>query len=312
MKIFVTGGAGFIGSHIVDALIDKGDEVTVFDNLSKGRRESVNKKASFIEGDLKDFDKLVHYLEGHDAVIHLAAETGVGDSIDNPKGVLDKNIGYTINIFEATRQNNIKKIIFSSSSAIYGETSEEGVKEDAIKSPLQPYGASKLAGESILSAYYHSFGINSVSLRYFNVYGPGDDISLTTRAVPNWIKSVLSGKPLTLYWRGRQIKDYIFIKDVVNAHLAALEKCVGAQAYNVGSGEAKSMMEILETVINVSGEHSEIAYMGERKGDIQILVADINKIRSNLNWTPQYTLSEGMKITYDYYKNKISPEKSNI
>jgi dTDP-glucose 4,6-dehydratase len=308
MKVFVTGGAGFIGSHVVDALIEDGNEVTIFDNLSKGHKEFINKKALFIEGDLKDFDKLTHSVKGHDAVIHMAAEIMIQDSIDNPKEFLKRNIMGTINLLEAMKQNNIKKIVFSSSAAVYGETGNEAVKEDAPKFPLQPYGASKLACEAILSAYYNSFGINSVSLRYFNVYGPRDEVKPVIRAVPKWIKSSLQGKPLTLYWGGKQVKDFIFVKDIADAHLVALKNCKGVQVYNVGFGEGKPMTDILKIIVDISGKSLEIIDLGERKGDPQKLVADISKIKSNLNWAPKYTLQEGLKITYDYYKNNL-PDK---
>jgi len=309
MKVFVTGGAGFIGSHVVDALIEDGNSVTVFDNLSKGHLEFVNKKASFVKGDLNDFDKLVSSIKGHDAVIHMAAEILIQDSLDNPKQFLTRNIESTINLLEAMRKENIKNVVFSSSAAVYGETGDKPVKEDSPKSPLQPYGASKVAGEAIMAAYCNSFGMNSTCLRYFNVYGPRDEVLPVTRAVPNWIKSTLQGKPLTLFWGGKQVKDYIFVKDVANAHLVALKNCKGVQVYNIGSGDGKPMIDILNAVVTVSGKNPKVVDLGERKGDPQRLVADTSKIKKTLGWTPKYTLLEGIKITYDYYKNTF-PSKS--
>jgi len=310
MKVFVTGGAGFIGSHIVDALIEEGNQVTVLDNLSTGYKKFVNKKAFFIEGNLMDLNKLKKYIKGHEAVIHMAANVMIDNSLDNPGEYLKKNINSAINLLEAMRLNNIKNIVFSSSAAVYGEIDDKLIKEDAKKSPLHPYGSSKLAIEAILAGYYHSFGINSVSLRYFNVYGPRDEISPVTRAVPKWIKSILHDEPITLYWQGKQIKDFIFVKDVADAHLIALKNCKGLHQYNIGSGTGILMTDVLRSILKVANKNAKIIDMGERKGDPHRLVADINKIKSELKWTPSYSLLEGIKLTFDYYKNNMNFQES--
>lgn len=304
MKVFVTGGAGFIGSHVVDVLIENGNEVTIFDNLSTGFKEFINKKATFYLGDLSNTNSLEEAIRGHDAVIHLASEVGIQHSLSNPKEHLLRNVGNAINLLEAMRKNNIKNIVFSSSAAVYGEASDSLIKEEAPKYPLQAYGASKLAIEAILSAYYNSFGVNSVSLRYFNVYGPRDE-SETKRAVPNWIKSVLNNQPITLYWEGKQLKDYIFVKDVASAHLLALKNCKGLKNYNIGSGKGIVMIDVLKCIFEVIGKNTQIVDMGERKGDPNRLVADTTKITSELKWLPKYTLVDGIKETYNYYKNNI-------
>jgi len=301
MKIFVTGGAGFIGSHVSELLINEGHFVTIYDDLSKGYQEYVNPKANLIKANLSDFDTLNNSIKGHDAVIHLAAESIIKHSIENPAEHLKKNIGNAINLLEAMRLNKINSIVFSSSAAVYGEIKDSFVVENANKEPLQPYGASKLAIENILSAYYHSFGINSVSLRYFNVYGPRDDQLPVTRAVPNWFKQILSGKKISLFWKGEQIRDYIFVKDLAKAHMLALQNCNGLKNYNVGSGSGQKMNKILQTIFMVTNKKVEIEDLGERPGDPNILVADISKIKIELGWTPETNLENGLKETYDFY-----------
>ena len=302
MNVFVTGGAGFIGSHVTNKILDAGHEVTVYDDLSKGYQEYVDPRAKFVKEDLEDFEKLRKSILGHDAVIHLAAESIIKDSIDDPKTHLQKNINNAINLLEAMRLAGIDKIIFSSSAAVYGETGEKPVSEDVLKSPLQPYGSSKLAIEVILSAYHHSFGINSTSLRYFNVYGPRDDQLPVTRAVPNWFKSTLTNRPVTLYWDGKQLRDYIFVKDVASVHLLALENCTGLNYYNIGSGTGHTMREILESVFKAAGKTVPITDGGERPGDPNRLVADTRKIGKELGWQPKYSLEQGMAETYDFYR----------
>jgi len=302
MKIFITGGAGFIGSHVTNKILDAGHEVTVYDDLSKGYLEYVDKRARFVKADLADFKTLMKAISGHDAVIHLAAESIIKASIDNPKTHLEKNINNAINLLEAIRLNGVNKIVFSSSAAVYGETGQKPVKEDAKKSPLQPYGASKYAIEVLLSAYHHSFGISSTSLRYFNVYGPRDDQLPVTRAVPNWFKATLTSRPVVLNWAGKQLRDYIFVKDVASAHLLALEKCGGLNNYNIGSGSGHTMIDILESVFKAAGKRVPVKDGGERSGDPSRLVADVRKIRKELGWIPKYSLEQGMEETFIFYK----------
>jgi UDP-glucose 4-epimerase len=304
MRILITGGAGFIGSSITKFSCDLGHEVTVFDDLSKGYYENVDKRAKFIKASLEDKKEIEKAMKKKDVVIHLAAESIIKDSIVNPEKTLKKNINYLINILESMRKQNVKFIVFSSSAAVYGEPKiKKPIKEHFDKKPLQPYGASKLANEAILYAYYHSFGINSVSLRYFNVYGPKDNQLPVTRAVPRWIKSILLNKPIELFWGGNQRRDYIFVEDLAKAHISVLGK-KGLHVYNLGSGgKGKTMKEILESIFNLAGKRVEVIDAGERKGDPNFLVADISKIKKEMGWIPETSLKEGIKKTYEYYLN---------
>ncbi len=211
-KILVTGGAGFIGSNTVRLLCDMGYDVTVYDNLSFGYKKFVDKRAKFIEGDLLDKKAITKALNGTDKVFHFAAISIIKQSIDDPEKCFNTNISGIINLLEAMRSNEVKYIVNSSSASVYGSPKVIPVAEDSIKEPLQPYGASKLAVESILSSYFHTYGINSASLRYFNAYGPYDEQSPVTRAVPTWIKAVIAKKPIPLYWKGGTIKGLHFCR----------------------------------------------------------------------------------------------------
>ena len=302
MKILITGGAGFIGSHTVNAFLDAGYDVTVYDDLSKGYREYVDKRATFVQKKLEDFEALQKAMQDHDGVIHFAAESIIEDSIRDPVKTLGKNFNNALHVLEAMRLTGVKKIVASSSAAVYGETGNKPVQEDAMKEPLQPYGASKLAVEAMFSAYHHAYGMDCVSLRYFNVYGPRDDQLPVTRAVPNWVKAILLNKKIKLYWKGKQLRDYIYVKDVALAHLVAFEKCKGLHAYNIGSGSGNMMMDILEAVFTATGKRVPIEDLGERPGDPNRLVADISKIQKALGWKPKVSLAEGMKETVEFYQ----------
>src|SRR3989344_978370 len=205
-KILVTGGAGFIGSNTVKLLCDLNYKVTVLDDLSWGYKFLIDKRAEFINASLGNYPAVLEALKGVDAVIHFAASSIIKYSLTDPVGYVNNNINNGINLLEAMKARKVKKIIFSSSASVYGEPTRIPIKEDDPKEPMQMYGASKLALENILSAYYHSFGVESVALRYFNAYGPGDHQQPATRAVPVWINLALKNKAIPLYWQGKQIR----------------------------------------------------------------------------------------------------------
>lgn len=211
MRILVTGGAGFIGSNVAHLLCEEGHTVTVLDNLSSGYAELLDMRCRFIHSDLCDADALQNAIAGVDAVVHLAARSIIAGSFEDPLGYVHTNVLSGTLLLEAMRAHGVKHIVFSSSASVYGEPVNIPVREDDPKFPLHIYGATKLAFESILLGYYSAFGINSVSLRYFNAYGPGDLQEPVTRAVPRWIRAALTGKPVTVYWKGNQYRDYVFV-----------------------------------------------------------------------------------------------------
>jgi UDP-glucose 4-epimerase len=306
MRILVTGGAGFIGSSTVKLLCDSCYGVIVFDNLSWGYREFVDKRATFIKGDLLDARSIAFALKGVDRVFHFAATSIIKRSIDDPVGCFTNNINGLINLLEGMRKNKVDYIVSSSSASVYGEPEVIPVTEDSRKAPMQPYGASKLAAEAVLSGYYHSYGINSTSLRYFNAYGPRDEQIPITRAVPRWIKATLHGDPITLYWKGMQLRDYVFVDDIAQAHIDVMD-LKGCNYFNIGTGKGVIMKELLENIFETVGKRTKVLDLGKRLGDPHKLIADTSKIRHAVGWKPKVNLAKGIKITVDYYKNNKPP-----
>jgi len=302
MKIVVTGGAGFIGSHITETLCDKKYEVIVVDNLSFGYKNFVDKRAVFVRGNIGDKNLMRQVLRGADAVIHLAASSIIKFSYEDPVSYFHNNLTNGIALLEAMRNEKVHKIIYSSTAAVYGSPEKNPVKEDDPKNPISAYGASKLGFENALSAYYHAYGIESVSLRYFNAYGPRDEQKPATRAVPMWIKALLADKPVEVYWHAEQTRDYVYVTDIAQAHIAVLS-AKGCLTYNIGSGKGIVMKDIITHIEKIAGRKLQIIDKGERKGDPEKLIADTEKIKKEIGWIPHVSLQEGLQKTIDYYKS---------
>jgi len=301
MKVLVTGGAGFIGSWIDQVLLKEKHHVTVFDNLSTGFSDQVPEGAKLIQGDIRNKDELLKALKGQDAVIHLAAKSIVPESVKNPQETFDVNLIGGQNLLEAMRELGIKKIVYSSSAAVYGIPTRVPIEEDDSKWPISPYGASKFALEQILSAYHKNYGFDVVMFRYFNPFGPGEKHDPETHAVPNFIKATLQGTPIPLYWKGEQERDFFYVGDIAEAHVMGLGK-TGFSYYNLGSGKAIKVIEIVKTIFEVTGKKTGIADLGERPGDPPILMADISKVKKELGWEPKTSLREGLEKTIRFYK----------
>ena len=301
MRILVTGGAGFIGSNVARLLCDSGHAVTVLDDLSFGYRELVDPRCRFLCGDLGDEDQLLEAMEGVDAVMHLAASSIIAPSFADPMEYVRNNVLNGARLLEAMRRARVRHIVFSSSASVYGEPQRIPVLEDDPKRPLHIYGASKLAFEDLLQGYHHAFGINSVSLRYFNAYGPGDLQEPVTRAVPRWIRAALSDEPIVLYWQGRQYRDYVFVDDVARAHLRVLGR-EGLHVYNIGTGGGILMRDVLGALEEVLERPLPLVEGDERAGDPMRLVADISRIRREVGWQPETELREGLLRTVRFYE----------
>lgn len=303
-KIVVTGGAGFIGSHVVKLFCDKGYKVTVIDDLSLGYKELLDKRAEFLKGRIQD-DKITDSaLKDAKIVIHLAADSIIKFSFIDPIEHFKNNILGGIKLLEAMRRNNVRKMIFSSSAAVYGDQNKIPIKEEVQKNPRSPYGASKLAFESILQSYYYGYGIESVSLRYFCAYGPNDKQNPPTRAVPVWSVAILKNKQVPLFWHGNQIRDYVYVGDVASAHYKA-RNLSGINFINIGSGKGIRMKDFLKEMEKIANKKAIIKHKGERIGDPPYLVADIQKAKKILNWEPKISLSTGLKHAISYYKNNL-------
>ena len=239
MRLLITGGAGFIGSHVGRQLLDAGHQVTIVDNLSRGHLDAVDPRAQFVRADLADVEALTDALAGHDAVIHMAALIEVTESVSDPLLFAQNNIVNSVRLAEAMRAAGVEKIVFSSSATVYGVPKRLPILEDDPTIAFNPYGATKLAMEACLSAYHFSFGFDVILLRYFNPYGPGERHQPETHAIPNFIRSALEGRPIPLYWKGEQVRDFIYIDDLARAHtdVLGLSRPPGLQRWHRGRSE---------------------------------------------------------------------------
>lgn len=302
MKVFVTGGAGFIGQSVVRSLLDQGHQVTVFDNLVTGFQDAVTAPAKLVIGDLRDADKLGRAVRGHDAVIHLAAQALVTNSIENPRFTFDNNVVGGFNLLEAMRTEGIGRLVHSSSCAVYGIPQRLPITETAPTAPVSPYGATKLAAENLLHAYHASYGLDVVNFRYFNPFGPGERHQPETHVVPNIIRSILDRQPVLLYWNGEQKRDFCYVADLAAAHVVGLQQ-TGYHTYNLGSGQAVTVMEIVRLVERLTKLTATISDQGERLGDPPELRADISKVKRKLQWSPRTSLDQAIRRTIEYFQS---------
>ncbi len=300
MKIFVTGGAGYIGSICVEELLNAGHVVSVFDNLSEGHRQAVDPRAEFIEGDLADREFLIATFSRvrPEAVMHFGANALVPESMVNPTKYFRNNVANGVNLLEACVAANVKKFVFSSTCAIFGIPAKVPISEDLPKAPINPYGESKLMFESVLRWYGQVHGITSVCLRYFNAAGAtkrfGEAHGEETHIIPNVIKVALGQKPHVPVFGtdyptpdGTCIRDYIHIIDLAQAHMLALG-CEKSEVFNLGSGDGYSVLQVIEAVRKVTGHKIPVVESPRRAGDPPKLVADSTKIRQALGWTPKF------------------------
>ena len=302
MKYLVTGGAGFIGSHIVESLIRNGNEVRVLDDLSTGHYDNLKKVSSeieFVEGDIRDPDICIDLAKGCDGIFHEAALVSVVDSIERPQDNHDINITGTMNILEAARIRNCKRIVFASSAAIYGNNPELPKNETMLPEPLSPYGAAKIAGEHLLQAYAEQFGIECVALRYFNVYGPRQDPrSMYSGVISKFVDCAKNQVTPKIYGDGKQTRDFVYVDDVVQANLKAMTVPTKAPFLrcNIGTGIATSLLEVVEALRGINETFTQPQFEPERPGDIRHSLADIACARDYLDFRPQKT---NLKINLD-------------
>ncbi len=319
MKYLVTGGAGFIGSHIVDALVDAGHDVVVLDDLSSGHRENlagIIDRIGFIEGDVRDAETCLKAAEGCDGIFHEAALVSVPDSINRPRDNHEINITGTLNVLEAARVNGVKRVVFASSAAIYGDNPELPKREDMLPEPKSPYALAKLAGEYYLKIYAECFGIDTVALRYFNVFGPRQDpSSMYSGVISIFSERIAKGLPIAIYGDGQQTRDFVNVADIVQANLLAMttsslrsnqesphqpptsnDQQIGGNfvALNVATGTSTSLLSLLESLEVLVGQTAERKFLPVRDGDIQHSLADISKVRNGLGYTPGVELKEGL------------------
>lgn len=301
MNVLVTGGAGFIGSHVVKLLLGGGHKVTVLDNFTTSAKNSLDPKANLIIGDIADPKKAQAALKDIDAVIHMAGLIIVPESVEDPIKYCQNNVIGTVSFLESMRKANVKKIIFSSSACVYGKPEKLPIKEDAPVHPDNPYGASKASIETYLQTYNAVFDFDSIILRYFNPYGPGEHHNPETHAVPNFIKAALSKEPIPLYWKGEQIRDFIYIEDLAQAHIDVLN-LKGHQIFNVGTQTSVKVKDVIDEIFKIVGYKVAIDDLGKRPGDVAANYASSEKLQKAVGWRAKVSLSEGLQRTVGYYK----------
>ncbi|MFA5772363.1 MAG: SDR family oxidoreductase [Thermoplasmata archaeon] len=305
-KIVVTGGAGFIGSNIARKLA-KDNQITILDNFTTGRRKNIDdlvaNGVSLIKDDIRNISMLKRIFKGADYVFHQAAIASVPLSIQDPILANEVNLTGTLNVLVAARDNNVGRVVFASSCAVYGDDPTPKKAETIIPKPLSPYAVTKMIGEHYCRVFHEIYGLSAVSLRYFNVYGPYQDPkSDYAAAIPKFIEKLQRDKPPTIYGDGRQTRDFVFVEDVVAANISAAEKkSIDGQIINIASGKDTTINAIVTKLIKLFKSGVKPVYEEERKGEIKYSLADITKAGKLLGYEPKFNLESGLKKTVEYF-----------
>ncbi|HEY75765.1 MAG TPA: SDR family oxidoreductase [Thermoflexia bacterium] len=300
MLWLVTGGAGFIGSHLVEALVARGDRVRVLDDFSTGRWENlapVRSRVEVLEGDVRDPAAVMRAVEGADVVAHLAAVASVQASLEDPAAVWAVNVDGTLNLLEAARAVGVRRFVFASSAAVYGDHDDLPLREDLPPRPLSPYAASKVAGEALCRAYYASYALPTVVLRFFNVYGPRQDPhSPYSGVISIFVDRMRRGLPPVVYGDGRQTRDFVYVADVVEAVLRAAEReeAVG-EVFNVAGGRQTSVLELIQVLNCLLNTRLEPSFALPRVGEVRYSQADVRRAREKLGWEVRIELQRGLE-----------------
>lgn len=313
-RVLVTGGAGFIGSHLVDRLLNEGFEVTVIDNLDTGRLENLaqhqdRESFHFVRGDIRDLNILREAMKDKDAVFHEAALSSVTRSVENPILTNDVNVSGTLNLLKTSLDHHVKRFIFASSSAIYGETASPQKREDVTSTPTSPYGVSKLAAEDYVTVFNKVYGLDTISLRYFNVYGPRQSLDIKNSygsVIAIFTDRLLRGLPPIIEGDGEQTRDFVYVEDVVQANMLALRsKEAAGQVFNIGTGTTVSVNQVAATLREILGkENLKNTYADPRPGDIRHGYADISKAQRSLGYNPKVSFKEGLSKFVNWYRKK--------
>ena len=303
MKILVTGGAGFIGSHIADRLIDEGHHVVIVDNLVTGKKENINPKAVFYNIDIRS-EKLEHVFkkEQPDCVDHLAAQMSVAVSMKKPVFDADVNILGVLNILQNCVKYNVKKLVFASSGGtVYGEAKNSPTTESEPFCPLSPYGVSKLSTEYYLSFYKHEYNLPYVALRYGNVYGPRQDPHGEAGVIAIFIKAMLTGKKPIIFGKGDCIRDYVYVDDIVAANMSAINRNI-CGAFNIGTAKGTDVNEIFGALKRIIDFPKDCEYGPAREGDLKRSILSFDKAQKTLSWKPCVNLYKGFEKTVEFFR----------
>lgn len=306
MKFLVTGGAGFIGSNIVEELLKRNYAVRVIDNFSTGKKENLNgflKDIELVEGDIRNYDTVIKATKSVDVILHQAALPSVPRSIIDPITSNDVNVGGTLNILNAAKENRVKRVVSASSSSVYGDTPELPKHEGMVLNPMSPYAVTKLTGEKYCNVFSKLYNLETVSLRYFNVFGPRQDPSSQYSAViPKFIKAMLNDEQPTIYGDGEQSRDFTYIANVVDANiLAAIKDYEPGLAINCACHDQITLNQLVDELNKLLGKQIKPKYVDPRPGDIKHSFADIEKIKSVLGFNPSVSFEDGLKKTIEWY-----------
>lgn len=313
MRLLVTGGAGFIGSSITRALLSRGDSVVVVDDFSTGRESNLSGldgDLSVERGDIRDDALLARVCRGVDAIFHQAAMPSVAASVDDPLSCDAINVHGTVQVLEAARGAGIERVIFAASAAAYGDGPELPKRESMTPSPLSPYAISKVAGEHYMTVFANLYGMKTMSLRYFNVFGPRQDpASDYAAAIPKFVSMLLADESPRIFGDGEQTRDFCFIGNVVRANLLALE-CEAAQGQivNIADGESITINLLIEELSRICGANAAPVHVDERPGDIKHSRADIRRATELLGYTPETCVADGLSLTVDYFRELAAEE----
>lgn len=315
-RAVVTGGAGFIGSHLAEELVNRDYQVTILDNLSTGKMVNIDPllqtgRSDFVHGSITDLPLLQKTFQGVEYIFHLAAVSSVPLSIQNPLSTNETNIEGTLNVLLAARDNGVKKVVYASSAAVYGDTPALPAKEETLPDPQSPYATTKLAGEYYCRVFCRIYGLPTVCLRFFNVYGPGQDAaSQYASVIPAFITRVSQGDPPVIFGDGRQTRDFVFVQDVVRASILTAESNTTG-VLNVGSGEGVSIVHLAKLITGLVGSRIDPVHMERRPGDIGHSLADIACLRA-IGYDPRWSLERGLAETVKFFLRKSGyyPESS--
>jgi nucleoside-diphosphate-sugar epimerase len=308
MKVLVTGGAGFIGSHLVERLVKENCEVRVLDNFSTGRRENLAAIASqieLVEGDIRDFPVVDQAVRDCEVVFHEAALCSVTRSVEKPQDTNAVNIDGTLNVLVAAHDKGVKRIVFASSSSVYGNSEIQPNKTKPALAPASPYAVTKLTGELYCNNFFQLFGLETFSLRYFNVFGPRQDPNSQYAAViPKFISALLKGEPPTIEGDGLQTRDFSYVDNVVDANMAAMKARTGfGEAFDIACGQSTTVLQLADYLEELLEVTIKPVYAPPRPGDVRHSLADISKAKALLSYQPGIDVKSGLKFTVEWYCN---------
>ena len=309
-KVLVTGGAGFIGSNLTERLVKEKYDVTVIDNLLTGREENLEgilSNINFIKGDIKNFQLMKKLSKGMDYIFHQAALTSVPRSIKDPESTTETNVQGTLNVLLAARDNKVKKVVYASSSSIYGEREGKEKKEFMKPQPLSPYAASKLMGEHLCKVFAHVYDLNTICLRYFNVFGPKQNpYSEYSAVIPKFIASIFENERPTIFGDGKQSRDFTYVDNVVQANiLAALKPIKTGETFNIACNKSYDLLQIVNIINKTLNKNIKPILAQERSGDIKYSLANITKAKKLLGYRPEVNFEQGLEKTINWYKKYL-------